>query len=246
MSLADLAEFLVANDLVRRITLESRDYPDFVRYVLPAASPFEIALSLRPHSYLSHASAVLLHGLTDLLPRRIYVNREQSQKPESESEITQQALAKAFERPQRESRYILSGPDYEVVLLNGKHTGRLEVGSVAGPQGEVLEVTKLERTLIDITVRPLYAGGVFQVLEAFRAAKPRISVGVLLATLKKLEYRYPYHQAIGFYMERAGYGEPLLRRVEQLGKHFDFYLAHNLPRPAPYSPRWCLFFPEGL
>lgn len=242
---ADFIEFLLREGIVQRVSLESLRYPGFIRYALPTASPFAVALSLRRGSYLSHASAVFLHGLTDQLPQRIYANREQSAKPESESEITQRALERAFAQPQREAHYIVSGPGYEVVLLNGKQTGRLEVGALPGPQGEPLEVTKLERTLIDITVRPLYAGGVYQVLAAYRAAKERVSIGVLLATLKRLDYRYPYHQAIGFYLERAGYDEALLGRVEQLGMELDFYLTHGLRRRA-HSARWRLFFPEGL
>jgi hypothetical protein len=238
-------ESLLREGRVQQINLESLTYPGFVRYALPASTPFAVALSLRRSSYLSHASAVFLHGLTDQLPQRIYANREQSPKPESDSEITQAALDRAFKQQQREAHYIVSGPGYEVVLLNGKQTGRLEVGVLPGPQGEPLEVTKLERTLIDITVRPLYAGGVYQVLEAFRAAKERVSVGALLATLKKLHYRYPYHQAVGFYMERAGYGEALLGRVERLDMALDFYLTHGLRRHA-YSRRWRLFFPEGF
>src|SRR5882672_4945604 len=46
-----------------------------------------------------------------------------------------------------------------IVLLSGKHTGRLGVTKTLGPQGEQLELTDLERTLIDIAVRPTYAGG---------------------------------------------------------------------------------------
>jgi predicted transcriptional regulator of viral defense system len=242
---ADFIEFLLREGIVQRVLLESLRYPGFVRYALPTASPLAVALSLRRGSYLSHASAVFLHGLTDQLPQRIYANREQSPKPESAGEITQRSLDRAFAQPQREAHYVVSGPGYEVVLLNGKQTGRLEVGVLPGPQSEPLEVTKLERTLIDITVRPLYAGGVYQVLEAYRAAKERVSIGVLLATLKKLDYRYPYHQAIGFYLERAGYEEALLGRVEQLGMELDFYLTHDLRRRA-HSARWRLYFPEGL
>ena len=39
-----------------------------------------MALSLRPRSYLSHASALVLQGLTEQIPGTIYVNQEQSAK----------------------------------------------------------------------------------------------------------------------------------------------------------------------
>jgi predicted transcriptional regulator of viral defense system len=236
-------KYLLDEGILQQVDLESTRYPSFRRYLLQGVTAFEVALSLRGGSYLSHASAVFLHGLTEQLPLRIYVNREQAAKPEPEGVLTQESLTRAFSRPGRETNYILSGPGYEVVLLSGKSTGNLEVGILKGTEGELLTVTKLERTLIDIVVRPTYAGGVYQVLEAYRSAKDRVSIGVLLATLKKLNYMYPYHQAIGFYMERAGYKEQALARVEELGMEFDFYLAHGLSNRA-YSQRWRLYHPD--
>ena len=38
-----------------------------------------------------------------------------------------------------------------------------------------VRVTDLERTLIDIAVRPEYAGGVYEVLNVYRLAKGKVS-----------------------------------------------------------------------
>jgi hypothetical protein len=99
--------------------------------------------------------------------------------------------------------------------------------------------------LIDITVRPTYGGGIFQVLEAYRTAKERLSTNRLLATLKKLDYVYPYHQAIGFLMERAGYEERRYGLLRQPGLKYDFYLSHGMKDPE-YSKPWRLFYPRGF
>jgi predicted transcriptional regulator of viral defense system len=204
-----------------------------------------LALSINGRGYLSHATAVLLHGLTDLVPKMVYLNVEQSPKPSAHGQLTQRGIDQAFARKQRQSNMTYDCDDWSVTVINGKHTNQLGVVPVHGPASELLKATDLERTLIDIVVRPAYSGGIFQVMAVYRAAKNRLSTNRLISTLKKLNYLYPYHQAIGFLMEKAGYEERRYTLLQKLGIEHNFYLVHGMQNPS-FSQKWKLFFPEGL
>jgi hypothetical protein len=116
---------------LREITLtreQDRDDPDSkTRYAWDKPSPYALATSLVRGGFLSHASAMHLHGLTDRVSKTIYVNKEQSPKPQSRGVLTQPAIDRAFKSAPRVSNYaFISGP-HQFVLLSGKNTGGLEV-----------------------------------------------------------------------------------------------------------------------
>lgn len=240
----DFLEFLLQNSKLQAIHLKSNNYPALVRYAWGEDSPYQIALSRKDGAYLSHVTAMFLHKLTEQNKNTIYVNAEQSPKLQS-GYLTQQGIDRAFARKQRKSNLIYHYKNWRFVFLEGKNTGRLCVQALRGPSGELLEVTSLERTLIDIVVRPSYAGGISQVLAAYGAAKTKLSVDLLLKTLKNLDYLYPYHQAVGFYMQRACYPVADYLKLRKRGMKFDLYLAHNMAGTA-YDPYWHLYYPKDL
>jgi hypothetical protein len=239
--------FLLENTPMREALIkpvDGRSHATALRYVWDGASAYAVASTIERGAYLSHGTAVLLHGLTDQLPHTIYVNREQTSTGWSSGELTQRAIDQAFSHKPRTSNSLFTYEQSQIVLSHGKNTGRLEVGTLDFDR-EQLPVTKLERTLIDITVRPIYGGGVYQVLQAYRNAKDRLSTATLVATLAKLDFVYPYHQAIGFYMQKAEYPPKALERLKALGMRFNFYLAHDI-RDRAFDPEWRLFYPKGF
>ncbi len=250
MTVGEFIEFLLAESKLLCIQVKPKNHPNarvWTRYTWGDVSPFLLGVSYGKGAYLSHGTAVFLHALTDQLPNLIYVNKEQSVKRgDSASGLRQLAIDRAFRSSrQRYSQFEYAYERGRFLILSGKNTGSMEVGSIALEDGSTVPVTKLERTLIDIVVRPAYAGGVYMVLEAYRRAQPDVSTGTLLATLKRLDYVYPYHQAIGFYMQRAGYKPEQYERFRNLGLNYDFYLANDL-RDLTYDSAWRLYYPKGF
>ncbi len=237
-------EQLIKQGFVRSIILKSH-YGDIRRFVRGKVSPYHLALSIAPNAYLSHGTAASVHGLITRAMNPIYVNREQSPKDVTEQDLNQGAIDRAFARPQRVSNYELRYAVWRFVLLSGKYTGRLGIVRLPSGQGESVEVTGLERTLVDIVVRPVYAGGAFQVLTAFKRARNRVRLNTLIDALDSLEYVYPYHQAVGFYMEKANYPLTWLNEFQNMGLDYNFYLAHGMERKE-FDSRWRIFFPPGL
>lgn len=240
-------EFLVETGKLQELHFPFPYRPE-TRYVWGRVPLLEIIGSLKEDGYFTHYTAMRLHGLTEQLPKTIYLNHEQRPHVQG-GELAQRSLDIAFKAKPRISNNIIEFGDVRICLVNGMHTGALGVveenAVYDDDQPARVRVTNIERTLIDITVRPVYAGGVAEVLKAFQQARERASVNRLAAMLQKLNYLYPYHQSIGFYLQRAGYSAAAVNLMRQFPMEFDFYLTHQMGR-TDYVPDWRLHIPQGF
>lgn len=239
----EFLKHLLETEVLKQIEIDLPRAEVLSKYIFGEPTLLEIANSIKSRSYLSHYTAMFFHGLTDNLPKTIYTNTElKMSKNFNSKELEQSSIDRAFACNVRQSNQIARYEDVEIYLLNSKNVEHVGVKEFEF-DGIKLRVTDIERTLIDITVRPNYAGGVQEVLNAFAAAKDRVSFNRLIATLKKLDYTYPYHQAIGFYMEKSGYSESALNMLEKLGIKYNFYLTYKMPLKE-FSERWKLYYPR--
>lgn len=218
------------------------------RYAWGDVPLLEVLPSLKKDAYFTHYTAVRMHGLTEQVPKTIYLNHEQLPHNQN-SDLEQGRIDAAFSRRPRVSNNVIEHGDWRICLINGMHTGLLGVIDEQATYDDTrpvrVRLTNVERTLIDIAVRPIYAGGVFEVLKAFELAKERVSVNKLAATLEKLNYVYPYHQAVGFYLERAGYKSSSIDLLRRFPMEFDFYLAHEMGE-TEFVRQWRLHVPKGF
>lgn len=245
LSLTKFIEYLIKNSKLKKVRVDLPHRPETL-YIWGEVSAFCMASSLKTGGYLSHYTAMQVHELTDQSPEILYVNHEQRPQPKPAGPLTQEAVDRAFKATQRVSKNFAAMGRRKVRVLNGKHTGRYGVEELKDQDGHPVQVTTLERNLIDIVVRPGYSGGVTEVLEAYRRAAERVQVNKLLATLRKMDYVYPYQQAIGFYMDRSGaYPEKRLAMLEAERSDINFYLTYAMGE-VEYSDRWRIYYPAGL
>jgi hypothetical protein len=245
ITIKDFIQFLLKNKQLISSEFKFNSRKEIL-FTWGEVSIFELAPRLKANSYLSHYSAMYLHEITEQIPKTIYLNQEQPKKSSKDVALEQTNIDRAFKNKVRVSHTIANFQNHNICILNGMNTGNLGVINVVGASNQQIPVTNIERTLIDITVRPVYAGGVFEVLKAYKLAAPKISVNRMVAYLDKINYKYPYHQAIGFYLERTGeYRESLIELLDRFEIKYDFYLIHNM-NAISYSKRWRLFYPEGF
>jgi hypothetical protein len=81
MRMPGFLDHLIKNSELKKVVLKSPNYDkEYVRYAWREISVYQLSLSIRPRSYLSHYSAMYLNNLTEVASRTIYVNSEQSLK----------------------------------------------------------------------------------------------------------------------------------------------------------------------
>lgn len=204
--------------------------------------PLEMGINIQQGLYYTHYTAMSLHELTNQIPKSYYLNCERSN-PTERLKVSQEIIDQNFSHKVRKSSNIYTYLGLQYILQQGVYTNKLGV-IYMGTHTPIL-VTDLERTLIDISVRPGYSGGVMEVLEAFRIAKNTLKTDVFIRYLSELNFSYPYHQAIGFYMSHAEYGDEVINHLKSYGLTKKFYLTHNIKQPQ-FSEEWNLVYPLGF
>ena len=219
-------------------------YRQLKRYTWGHVETRQIIQSINPNGYFSHYSAIEIHGLSEQIPKTIYFNIEQPATGGGGT-LTQEGINRAFSRKCRISNNRIDFRDIKICLLNGQNTSKLGVTKIDFADSAI-NVTNIERTLIDATVRTIYSGGIGEVAKAYSNAVTKLSVEQIAGYLRDLNYTYPYHQAIGYYLERTGkFTDEELAPLLRYPIEFDFFITYQLRNPA-YNQKWRLFIPKGF
>lgn len=235
------------NSEILKVTTLKHQSTGSIKTILskPNANYYDIALTIKKDGYLSNYTAMSIHQLTLQVPKSIYISFMKSDdgRTNNNSNLSQESIHKAFSKPQRVTSELYKSEidNYRLYFIQ-KGYSQKEIGLETN-QG--IRYTDLEKTLIDIALRPAYSGGVFEVLEAYIKARDIVDTNKLYDYLNQLNYIYPYHQLIGFYLEKANYSEEQYIMFHRNISDFEFYLTYNISNKQ-YNEKWKIFFPKGF
>jgi len=178
----EFSNFLIHCKIIKLIKFEySKDNRITLRYHFSKneISDYKLALSLSKKSFISHYFAIDYHDLTNNIPKRIYLNLEQTVHTLGRSDIDnipQENIDRAFSKDMRKTTKFVyeKNENMEIVFLNSANTGNFGVESVVY-KNDSINVTSLERTLVDIVVRPAYSGGSLEMLKYILGIVPSIT-----------------------------------------------------------------------
>ncbi|WP_149277643.1 type IV toxin-antitoxin system AbiEi family antitoxin domain-containing protein [Pareuzebyella sediminis] len=213
-------------------------------------SNFDIGLRIKQRSYFSHHTALDLLNLTSQVPKVYYLSQDlhmvNSIRQSIKADLTQDKINKAFSKEQRQTSniYRIQNRNIKFIILERKALNH-EIGVVRDSSLTNWPCTDVERTLIDIAIRPQYSGGIFSVIEAYNRAYKKIDLEKLNSYLVDFNYKYPYHQLIGFYLNRTGYAKNQLGDFSSKISNYRFYMTYNMVS-MQFDDYWKVFYPKGI
>lgn len=242
LSFNDFLTYCLSRDIISKKAVKGEFIKGFNIYGINSKKPniFDYASSLSRSSHFSHYTALFLNGLTLQIPKSIYMTNERKSPNNVINCLSQDKIDLAFSKKARVRKDFKELQGSKIYTLNGMFQEKIGVVDLVR-----YKVTDIERTLIDITVRPHYSGGVTQVLEAYKNSKGIVDIDKLYHYYVASKYIYPYHQSIGFYLEKSGFTEKDIAPFLNLERPYNFYLTYNIAMKE-YSTRWNLFYPKGL
>ncbi len=196
---------------------------------VPGVTPvheFEIAMALVEPAAISHWSALHHHGLTEQVPRRVFILTTTS------ASIPQ---IRGSGRGQRRDGYPVGDMEYKFVQVRPERFFGIEKVWVAEAR---VSVTDPERTLLDGLAKPLYCGDFAEVLHAFEVRGSDLNLGRIVEYALKLDAATA--KRLGWVLEQQGVGGPEIERLAALPIKGYRPLDPTGPRRALSDRRWMI------
>ena len=201
-------------------------------YALSGAVPgttalheFEIAMALVAPAAISHWSAMSHHGLTEQVPRRVFVLTTARAVPR----------VRGKKQAQDQSGYPVGDTVYQFVQVKPERFFGIEQVWVNEAR---ISITDPERTLLDGLMAPPYCGDFAEVLHAFELRAPKLDVERIIQYALKLDTATA--KRLGWVLERQGIASDRLEPLRSVPIKGYRVLDPSGPRHGPYEARWMI------
>ena len=184
---------------------------------------FEIAMKIVKPAMISYYSAFRYHGLTDQLPRDIFITT-----------IKETATPQAGV-PGKKASFVFDKITYQFIQVKQKFFFGGEKAWIGN--GHFI-VTDLERTLLDGLIRPHLCGGLAEVLDAYREHIGKVELVKIIGYALKLGVAAS--RRLGWVLDHLEVG---LDQIQCLAQHdHPGYRKLDPSRPSSgnYDPKWRL------
>ena len=193
---------------------------------IAAVHEYEVAMALVQPAAISHWTALNYHGLTEQIPRHVFVLT-----------TTDVSVPRKRTSESAEGRggYPVNGTVYRFVQVRPERyfgVERIWVGDAR------VSITNLERTLLDGLAMPQHCGGFGEVIHAFGEAIDQLDVERIAEYAQRLSPAVA--KRAGWVLELQGCEDPQLDKLAALTIKGHRKLNPTGPRKGTYNNRWML------
>jgi predicted transcriptional regulator of viral defense system len=187
---------------------------------------FAIAMALVQPAAISHWSALHHHGLTDQIPRNVFVL------------TTTQTTIPRLRGPKsgaNQSKYPVAGVLYQFIQVKPE---RFFGGEKVWIGESRATVTDPERTLLDGLSMPQYCGDFSEVLNAFERHRSHLNLARVIDYAMRLDVATA--KRLGWVLEQQGIASSDLDRLLSIPIKGYRTLDPTAPKKGPYNRRWMI------
>ena len=196
---------------------------------VPGVAPvheFEIAMALIDPAAISHWSALHFHGLTEQLPRQVFVlTTSGTSVPRRRGTKTQRS----------HSGYRVGDTSYRFIQVKPQRYFGLEKVWIGEAR---VTVTDPERTLLDALAMPQYCGDFAEVLHAFNLRRSSLDLERIIRYALKLDASTV--KRLGWVLEHQGVPSSRLEDLAQVPIKGYRKLDPTGPAKGPCHRRWMI------
>lgn len=177
----------------------------------PAPHEFIIAMALVTPSTISHWTAMHYHHITEQTPHKIFASTPRGTSiPRS-----------------------LTDTSYRFIQVKKEHYFGIETIWVDDMK---VQITNIEKTLLDGLTSPEYCGDFNEVLHAFKVAKERIRIPIIVEYALKLQKAVA--KRLGLILESMGIEDRYLEALLKLPVKSYCKFDPSAPLKGPYNSKW--------